>query len=487
MTRTRFTSMVAAVGASLVLGAVVSGPVGAAQLAGQMTSVGLPAGVVADRLAADPDGALWFTDPAGQRIGRRSTTGVVSLFAVDQGRPTDIEWGDDRIWFSTERGVGAIDPDTATVTEYPVAGGGTDIAVARDGDVWLTQDEAIVRMDTQGDMTEFAVPNAGVTPSAIVAGPDDTLWVTVAEGGRVVAVDDTGTFTTYPVGPGEQSGIALGSDKALWFAAGDRIDRITTAGAWTQGATAATRPGVLAAALDGNVWFASDSGVGRASSESARVFPAAASTGVTADPSGAVWAAAGDRLVRITTAVDPAVNPPRVSGTGHVGSHLMCEAPSWAFLPRSLAVQWYADGSALTNQRKVSLIPSAELLGRRITCRATAHFLGVPVPALAPASNSVTVLPQQGQTVAVPRKLAVAKSKRLPRTTRQAQPVSYRAVTPSRCRVKRAPVRLVGRRSGVCKLSATAPGSAQFTAMVITKRVVVTGHKKSDKRRATAG
>lgn len=484
MSRTRLTSKAAAVlCASLVLGSVASGPVDAAQPAGQVTSVELPAGVAAQRLAADPDGAVWFTDPAGQRIGRRSTTGVVSLFAVDQGRPTDIEWGDGRIWFSTQRSVGAINPDAATVAEYPVAGGGTDIAVARNGDVWLTQDAAIVRMDTQGKVADFPVPSGGFTPRAIVAGPDDTVWVTSAEGGRVAAVDDMGTFTTYPVGPDEQSGIALGSDKALWFASGDRIDRITTAGTWTRGATAAVRPAALAAALDGNVWFASDSGVGRAASDEARVFPTAASTGVTADPSGAVWAAAGSRLVRITTAVDPAVTPPRVSGTGHVGSHLMCEAPTWAFLPRSLAVAWYADGSVLTNQRKVSLIPSADLLGRRITCRATAHFLGVPVPALAPASNSVTVLPQQGQTVAVPRRLPVAKSKRLPRTTRQAQPVNFRAVTPNRCRVKRTPLRLVGRRSGVCKLSATAPGSAQFTAMVITKRVVVTGHKKSDKRR----
>ena len=85
--------------------------------------------------------------------------------------------------------------------------------------------------------------------------------------------------------------------------------------------------------------------------------------------------------------------------------------------------------------------------------------------------------------MSVPHKLPVTKSKRLQRTTRQAGPVTYRVMTPKRCRVKRAPLRLVGQRAGVCRVSVTAPGSAQFTAMVVIKRVVVTGHKKPNPKR----
>lgn len=484
MSRFRLTRMAA--GALTVALTVTPGPAGAAQAEGRTSIVDLPAGVTAQRVAADPDGAIWFTDPDSHRIGRRTATGAVDLFPLAAGhRPADLAWGSDGdMWFTTQAGVGRVDPATTAVVEIPVPGGGTDLAMADDGAAWVTQGSSVARVTAGGDVDRFPTPDPDWSPAGIAAGADGLMWVTNSNGGTVATISQTGSFTEYPVGPAAQYGIVVGADKAMWFATADNtIDRIDPDGTWTRLQQAGVGPEILTSAPDGNVWFTqSGSGVGVISPlGSVRLVPAdAATTGVTADPYGAVWAAAGARLIRITTAVDPAVRPPAVSGNGHVGARLMCLAPSWAYLPRTLTVQWFLDGQLMAGQNKVSYTPTSDLVGRSITCRAIATFSGLAVPVIAPARNSVTVLPQQSQSVALPGRITVDKPKRLQRYTRQEQPVTYRVLTPNRCRIQRGPLRLTGRKAGACKVAASAPGSARFTVLTITKSVTV---KKITKRR----
>src|SRR5438132_88189 len=67
----------------LVVGALVLAAVPAAR-AGPPASavVELAAGVKPYTIAAGPDGALWFTDPTPNKIGRITTSGHVTLFPV---------------------------------------------------------------------------------------------------------------------------------------------------------------------------------------------------------------------------------------------------------------------------------------------------------------------------------------------------------------------------------------------------------------------
>src|ERR1700730_6073061 len=65
---------------------------------------------VAYEIAAGPDGALWFTETFASRIGRITTSGVVSEFPLPTSGsgPADIAAGPDgALWF-TEEGVHKI-------------------------------------------------------------------------------------------------------------------------------------------------------------------------------------------------------------------------------------------------------------------------------------------------------------------------------------------------------------------------------------------
>jgi streptogramin lyase len=92
-------------------------------------------------ITAGPDGALWFTEALGNKIGRITTAG--------------------------------------TITEFPITPGSgpTGITAGPDGALWFTESAGnIGRITTAGLFTEFG-GGAGL-PTAITAGPDGALWFT---------------------------------------------------------------------------------------------------------------------------------------------------------------------------------------------------------------------------------------------------------------------------------------------------------------------
>ncbi len=96
-------------------------------------------------IAAGPDGALWFTEVLGNRIGRISTSGQI--------------------------------------TEYNLPNANSDpegIAQGPDGAMWFTEEAGnrIGRISTSGAITEFTIPTANARPTAITTGPDGALWFT---------------------------------------------------------------------------------------------------------------------------------------------------------------------------------------------------------------------------------------------------------------------------------------------------------------------
>ena len=245
-------------------------------------------------MAKGADGALWFTEQTGHRIGRIATEGTITEFALPQaGNPIGIAAGPDgNMWFTEAPGdrIGRIDPH-GTISEFAAglsAGSSTgSITAGPDGGLWFTEDSGkLGRISTSGTIAEYALPDAtgvmaldGIAsdrghiwftlgfpknaigrmsidtrqikefalpegssiPQGITCGPDGKMWFTLPNSHRIGSIDAVGKITEFELpdnggDPGGPSEIALGPDKSLWFTEfnNDRIGKIDTAGTITE-------------------------------------------------------------------------------------------------------------------------------------------------------------------------------------------------------------------------------------------------------------
>lgn len=247
--------------------------IGRITTAGMLTEYPLPAVSSYPRdITAGPDGALWFTESPGNRIGRISTTGVITEYplpAADSG-PEGITAGPDgALWFA-EHGAASIGRITTSgvITEYALPSVDStpyDITPGPDGALWFTDTNGRVgRITIAGAVTEFPLPNAGSNPWGIVAGPDGAIWFAENFGKRIGRITTTGVITEYPLPAGSQPAhITEGPDGALWFTewSGNKVGRITTAGVITEYPQPAfgSSKGITAGP-DGALWFSEYSG-----------------------------------------------------------------------------------------------------------------------------------------------------------------------------------------------------------------------------------
>jgi streptogramin lyase len=194
------------------------------------------------RIAAGPDGAMWFTeyDYRANKIGRITFDGEITEFTIPTAysSPVGITAGPDgNMWF-TEDGaskIGRITPD-GQITEFPVPDYASpfNITAGPDGNLWFTensiQKDSIGRITPDGDVTEFdTFGDHFSAPWDITAGPDGHLWFT-EPGGHYA--DWVGEMTTdgvqvgiYYARPSDvcfyeecwPRGITVGSDGNLWI------------------------------------------------------------------------------------------------------------------------------------------------------------------------------------------------------------------------------------------------------------------------------
>ena len=123
-------------------------------------------------------------------------------------------------------------------------------------------------------ISEFTIPTANSYPAGIAVGSDRALWFTEGCGNKIGRITTTGTITEYPIPPSKSGygnnpfAITSGPDGNLWFTelAGGNIGRITTAGAITEfpippsGNGYSTSPNSIAPGPDGALWFTAQSG-----------------------------------------------------------------------------------------------------------------------------------------------------------------------------------------------------------------------------------
>ena len=235
---------------------------------GQITEYATPTQPSApNEITTGPDGALWFTEFGANppKIGRLTTAGVFKEFDLPVGSgPDGITAGPDgAIWFTMNSAakIGRITLDGSTITEYPLPGGFVpgDITPGPDGRLWFTEAEpahkiGAIRMD--GSISEYDVPGAG--PSGIAASAN-ALWFTMHLADKVGRIEPDG-FPITEFGPtgAEPSGIAFGPDGALWFTetSAGRVGRMTTTGRLTEfPLPSAGEPGEIVAGPDSAMWF----------------------------------------------------------------------------------------------------------------------------------------------------------------------------------------------------------------------------------------
>ena len=188
---------------------------------GQILNV-YPAGAAAEGITPGPDGAMWFTDPGG-RIGRITTTGIVTLFTVS-GDPQSIRAGSDgNLWF-TENSAGQIGRITplGAVTLFPLPLGSKPAGLCALGtDLWFAEFgiDSIGRISTgaPNTITQYALP-AGTGPRDCAPEPGGaSVYFTMAASGGIGRITLAGGQTFLSLSSNFQWRITAGADSAMWF------------------------------------------------------------------------------------------------------------------------------------------------------------------------------------------------------------------------------------------------------------------------------
>jgi virginiamycin B lyase len=306
-------------------------------------------------ITVGPDGALWFTENNGNRIGRLTTAGAFADFFIPTPNcsPNGIASGSDgNLWFTefaaSANKIGRMTP-TGGFTEFSVPTANSSlqgIIAGPDGNLWFAEfaGNKVGRITTAGTITEYSLPNPG-GPRRLVTGPDAAIWFSEANG-KIGRITTAGAITEFAVpSGGDPFGIALGPDGALWFteAFSNRVGRVTTNGAFTE-YNVSGQPLLIAAGPDNALYFAEQSGnrIGRIST-AGRFADFATPTGdsspfgVVLGPDNAVWFTeeSQNRIVRMI--------PPPPPGAFSVSASGLCSSSTSV-----VRLTWSASAGAMS-------------------------------------------------------------------------------------------------------------------------------------------
>jgi streptogramin lyase len=233
-------------------------------------------------IAPGPDGAMWFTEAAGDKVGRISSTGKITEYVLPtaDAEPNGIVTGaDGDLWFTETHAnkIGKLVPSTGQVTEYSIPTANsqpTGIALGAEGDVWFTEyaTSKVARITPAGTVEEYGTLFGDDNPLYITpsAGEGASMWYSGDKGRHIGYVNASGT-AGEATAPKEQdpTGIAIGSDGATWFSTfeaesgASTLDRLPGLfGALTETEQFNLNLGQLLADSDLGFWYVSDTGGG---------------------------------------------------------------------------------------------------------------------------------------------------------------------------------------------------------------------------------
>lgn len=180
-------------------------------------------------IASADSGEVWFTEMTTDSIGRIDILGRVAEFTAgaEHGTPSMIAVSGESVWFTLNaaNAVGYIRGGNSAVvlTHLPTHGAGpVGITVGTDAAAWFTEIAAgqIGRVDRDGKLSEFPLPDRDSKPHAIVADPKGGCWFTLWGSNQLgfITADGTITVTDLPTPKSEPHGLAVAPNGTVWIA-----------------------------------------------------------------------------------------------------------------------------------------------------------------------------------------------------------------------------------------------------------------------------
>jgi streptogramin lyase len=308
-------------------------PSAPANAAGVVTEYQIPSyRPIPTDMAIGADGAWWFTENSGQKIGRLTLSGDMAEFPIPSAdaNPLCIVLGPDgAMWFTDDLGnqIGRITTD-GTITEFPLPdplSRPSGITVGPDGNIWFTENlgNKIGRITPAGVITEFPLSMPAASPFMIVTGPDGALWFPQQDGAQLVLgrITTAGVISNHPTSAGSAAFMVVGPDGAFWLAENQvsGIARVTISGQVSEFPVPVPDNGNVvqfAFGPDGNIWYTQygNNIIGRMTPQGTILtgyplpavlwtFPSMIKLG----PDGAMWVLemTSGQIARMTTDADP--------------------------------------------------------------------------------------------------------------------------------------------------------------------------------------
>jgi virginiamycin B lyase len=235
-------------------------------------------------IVAGSDGAMWFavarqlsheySGPLEWQMARITSAGQVDYFALPPnsaaGGVSAIAAGPDgAIWYLTREAIGRITTG-GQVTEFPherVSGPLGNLSGAMvlgpDGNLWfvggtpgMIPAPALDRITPTGEVSEIPFSTNDSLPHSIAWGPDGDVWFTGGWDGVIGHVSTAGHFVEFPI-PGHPRDLVSGPGEVLWFTGEEGIGRISTTGQLLPLIPFAGGAQQIVAGPDSRLWFSS--------------------------------------------------------------------------------------------------------------------------------------------------------------------------------------------------------------------------------------
>jgi virginiamycin B lyase len=181
-------------------------------------------------IIAGPDGNLWFSEMAANKIGRITPQGKITEFEVPtkESQPYGIAFDKaGKAWFTEAAGdkVGRLDPATGKIDEFKLPSNKAlprDMAAGPDGSLWFSENtiDKLGRVNSSGEIKEFDLPK-GSRPVGVAVTADGNAWYAGFGTGDIGRVTPEGQVTTFPIATpkAQPFGMTIGPDGNVWFAA----------------------------------------------------------------------------------------------------------------------------------------------------------------------------------------------------------------------------------------------------------------------------